>query len=179
VTFPGFAISSLMSAIAVGLIPAFVKNIFEEFAWRGHLAPRIHTLPLNDYLGHGIVGLVWGCWHIPYWLFFLSPGQIEAATAQSLPTFIPMAILGLVIASIAYGEIRLLTGSVWPAVLMHTISNALIDIQVAGGFIDIAPGMGFVVSPAHQSILSMIFFLLVGIGLHTWRIRRQPAGSDR
>ena len=173
VTFPNFSLSLLLSVFAVGLIPAFIKNIFEEFAWRGYLAPKIKSLRLNDYIGHMIVGLIWGGWHVPYWLFYLGNAQIQTATAQSLVTFVSAAILGLMVASIAYNEIRLLTNSVWPAVLMHTVSNALIDVLVVRGFIQIKMGMGILASPAHQSLLTMLFFLLAGIWLHQQRIRRQ------
>lgn len=43
---------------AVGaILPSFIKNIFEEFAWRGHLAPKVNALGLKDYVGHLIVGV--------------------------------------------------------------------------------------------------------------------------
>jgi membrane protease YdiL (CAAX protease family) len=175
VTFPNFSLSRLLPVFAMGLIPSFVKNIFEEFAWRGYLAPKINSLGLNDYAGHVIVGLIWGGWHIPYWLFFLGNAQIQAATAQGLATFVPAAILGLITASIAYNEIRLLTNSVWPALLMHTVGNALIDVLVVQGFVKIAAGMGFLVSPTHQSLLTMVFFLLAGIWLRQQRVKKQLA----
>jgi membrane protease YdiL (CAAX protease family) len=171
VTFPGFSLNGLLSVFALGLLPAFFKNIFEEFAWRGYLAPKVSALGLNDYVGHVLVGLIWGAWHIPYLLFLLDRATFQAATTQSLATFIPMAILGLVAASLVYGEIRLLTQSVWPPLLMHTIGNALVDVLVVQGFVTIAPGMDFLVSPGHQSILTTLFFLLAGIGLRQWRAR--------
>lgn len=176
VTFSSFSLSLLLSVFAMGLIPAFIKNIFEEFAWRGYLAPKINSLALNDYIGHVIVGLIWGGWHLAYWLFYLGNAQIQAATAQGLATFIPTAMLGLITASIAYNEIRFLTNSVWPAVLMHTIGNALIDVLVVQGFVKITIGMGFLVSPTHQSLLTMVFFLLVGLWLHQQRVRKQLIG---
>lgn len=176
ITFPNFSLSLLLSVFATGLVPAFIKNIFEEFAWRGYLAPKIASLALNAYVGHVIVGLIWGGWHIPYWLFYLGNVQIHAAAAQGLATFVPAAILGIITVSIAYNEIRLLTNSVWPAVLMHTVGNALIDVLVAQGLIKIATGMGFLVSPTHQSLLTMVFLLLAGLWLHQQRVRKQGAG---
>jgi membrane protease YdiL (CAAX protease family) len=173
VTFPDFSWRVLLSVFALGLAPAFIKNIFEEFAWRGYLAPKINSLPLNAYVGHVLVGLIWGGWHIPYWLFYVGNAQIQAASAQGLASFVPAAILGLIPASVAYNELRLLTNSVWPALLMHTVGNALIDGLVAQGLINIATGMGFLVAPTHQSLLTMVFFLLAGIWLHQQRVSQQ------
>ncbi|MDQ3250655.1 MAG: CPBP family intramembrane metalloprotease [Chloroflexota bacterium] len=173
VTAPNFSFSLLLSVFTGGLIAAFVKNIFEEFAWRGYLAPKVYSLGLNAYVGHAIVGLGWGCWHIPYLLFLLDRTLIQATTTQSLATFIPLAIANLIAASIVYGEIRLLTDSVWPPLLLHTVGNALVDVLVVQGFVRIVPGTDFLVSPGHQSLLTMGVFALLGIGLHQLRIRKQ------
>lgn len=178
VSFPDFSPSLLLSVFALGLIPAFIKNIFEELAWRGYLAPKVYSLGLNDYLAHIVVGLIWGCWHIPYLLFLLDRSTLQAATTQSLAAFIPMSIIGLITASIVYGEIRLLTNLVWPPLLMHVIGNALVDVLVVRGFVKIVPGMDFLVSPGHQAILTTIFFLLAGIGLRQLR-RRKLLASER
>jgi len=178
VTFPYFSLSLWLSVFAMGLIPSFIKNIFEEFAWRGYLTPKINSLPLNAYAGHVIVGLIWGGWHIPYWLFVLGRAQIQASAGQDLAAFIPMAILNISAASIAYGEIRLLTHSVWPPVIMHTVGNALIDVLIAQGLIHIATGMEFLVSPLQSSLLTLVFLLWAGIWLHQRRVRQQLARSN-
>lgn len=167
----------LLSAVAAGLLPAFIKNLFEEFTWRGYLAPKVQALALPAFVGHGLVGLIWGLWHVPYFIFFLGPATIEASAAQGLAGFVPAAVVSMVAASIAYGELRLLTGSVWPAVLMHTVGNAFTDILVAKGFVQVAPGLGFLASPTHQSLLSTAFLLGAGVLLHRLRKRagEQPA----
>ena len=173
VTAPTFSLGLLLAIFAGGLIPSFIKNIFEEFAWRGYLTPKVYALGLDGYLGHALVGLIWGCWHIPYLLFMLDRTVIQATTTQPMATFIPMAIINLMAASIVYGEIRFLTHSVWPPVLLHTVGNALVDVLVVQGFFKLAPGIDFLVSPGHQSWLTMIVFALIGIGLHQLRIRKQ------
>jgi membrane protease YdiL (CAAX protease family) len=174
VTAPNFSLSLLLSVFAAGLIAAFIKNLFEEFAWRGYLAPKVYSLGLNVYIGHMIVGLVWGGWHIPYLLFMLDRTVLQATTTQSMATFIPLAIINLVAASMVYGELRLLTNSIWPAVLLHTIGNALVDVLIVQGFVRIVPGTDFLVSPGHQSLLTMSVFALIGIVLHQIRVRKQP-----
>jgi len=174
VTFPNFSLVLLFSVFGMGLIQSFVKNIFEEFSWRGYLTPKVSSLSLNAYVGHMITGLIWTSWHIAYWLFILGPAPIRFATGQSLATFIPLAILNLMVVSIAYGEIRLLTNSVWPLVIMHTIGNALIDPLIAQGLVHITTGS--FLAPLYQSILTPVFFLAAGIWLHQRRVRLQLAG---
>ena len=98
VTFPNFSLALLFTVFGIGFLQSFAKNIFEEFSWRGYLTPKISSLPLNAYVGYGITGLIWASWHIAYWLFTLGPTQIRLATGQSLATFIPLAILNLVVA---------------------------------------------------------------------------------
>ena len=180
VAFPGFSLGRLLQIFAAGLLPALVKNIFEEFAWRGYLAPKLFSLELNDYIGYALTGLIWGAWHIPYWLLFLGEAQIQAATGQSLATFVPMAILGLIPASVVYNEIRLLSGSVWPALLLHSVGNALVDGLIAQGLIVVAGGVGALLfAPTHQSLGTMAVFLVAGVWLRRRRLGGQAAAFDR
>ncbi len=162
----------LLQAFAAGLVPMFIKNILEEFAWRGSLAPRVYSLGLNDYLGHSIVGLVWGTWHIPYFLFFVDRADIRSYTTLGLTAFIPLAIVAMISWAIVYGEIRLLTDSVWPVVLMHLIEDAFAAELLLQGFVKIVPGMDWLISPA-VGIVSIISFAVVGIGLRRLRTRKQ------
>ena len=78
------------------------------------------------------------------------------------------------VVSIVYGEIRLVTNSVWPLVVMHTIGNALIDPLIAQGLVHLATGS--FLAPLYQSILTPVFFLAAGIWLHQRRIKQQLAG---
>ena len=67
-----------------------------------------------------IVGVVWGLWHLPYMTLHWDE------TDESLWTLAPRVVLGTTAAAVVYGEIRLRSGSVWPAVVMHATSNAVI-----------------------------------------------------
>ena len=84
----------------------------------------MYSLGWNDFAGHGVVGLVWGAWHIPYYLFFLDRAVLEAFTTLPVAAFIVLAILVMVAWAIVYGERFSLTGSIWPAVLMHSVEDA-------------------------------------------------------
>lgn len=109
------------AAIAlVALVPFTLTAIAEELGWRGYLTPRLDAGGVSRLANHVIVGVVWGLWHLPYvtvhWDF----------SDESLWTLAPRVVIGTTIAAVVYGEIRLRTGSVWPAVITHATGNALI-----------------------------------------------------
>jgi len=175
ITFPNFSLNALgliLQAFALGLLPQFIKNIFEEAAWRGYLAPKVYSLRLNDFVGHLIVGLVWGVWHIPYYLFFLDRAVLPNFTTLDLAAFIPLAIVVMISWAMVYGEIRLLTNSIWPAVLMHMVEDAFLNQLFTEHHIQIIPGTDWLVSPMN-GLISIFFFIALGVGLRQLRKRKQ------
>lgn len=108
------------AAIAlVALVPFTFAAIAEEFGWRGYLTPRLDAAGLGRFTNHIIVGVIWGAWHLPYMTVFWDFSD------ESLWTLAPRVILGTTVAAVIYGEIRLRTGTVWPAVVMHASGNAI------------------------------------------------------
>jgi hypothetical protein len=174
ITFPDFSLGTLglvCRAFALGVLPHFLKNILEEAAWRGYLAPKVYSLRLNDFAGHLIVGLVWGAWHIPYYLFFLNGAVLQDFTTLDLAAFIPVSIAVMVSWAMVYGEIRLLTGSIWPSVLMHTVEDAFLNQLFTEHRIQIMPGTDWLVSPMN-GLISIFLFMAVAVGLRELRKRR-------
>jgi membrane protease YdiL (CAAX protease family) len=145
-----------------------IKNIFEEGAWRGYLAPKVYSLGLNDYVGHIIVGLIWGAWHLPYYLFFLDQAYLQEFTTLNLWIYIPLVMIVYIAWAIVFGEIRLLTNSVWPALLMHAVEDALLLQLFEASLIQIVPGTDWLISPMNGLVM-VFLFLALGIGLHQWR----------
>ena len=165
----GDGVGGFISVFVAAFVSLFIKNIFEEFGWRGYLAPKVHTLGWNTFAAHGFVGLVWAAWHMPYYLVLLDTTDFESYTSQSMIAFIPLVFLGLMVASIAYGEIHLLTGSVWPAVLMHAVGNAFTTALIQEDYIEMESNLEFLVTPGPEGVLSIIFITLVGIQLYRLR----------
>lgn len=179
ITFPNFspnALGLLLQAFALGLLPQFIKNIFEEAPWRGYLAPKVYSLGLNDFVSHAIVGLVWGAWHIPYYLFFLDRAILSNFTTLDVAMYIPLAIWILISWAFVYGEIRLLTNSFWPAVLMHMVEDAFIIQLFTGNFIQIRPGIDWLISPMNGVFMSLLFIAL-GSGLRHVRTKKISVAS--
>ncbi|HSG41930.1 MAG TPA: type II CAAX endopeptidase family protein [Anaerolineales bacterium] len=166
----GNMFSAFMTAVLTGLISALIKNIFEEFAWRGYLAPKVYSLNLNIWLSHAIVGLVWGAWHLPFIFVFWS-----YLTPNMLWYFIPLLLFGTISQSVVYGEIRLATDSVWPAWLMHTIGNTFGNALLLSGFIQLNNGNEVWFSPGAEGVVSIILFFVIGYLLH---LRRKNVMQD-
>jgi membrane protease YdiL (CAAX protease family) len=156
--------SAFVAALLAGLISAMIKNLFEEFAWRGYLAPKVYSLKQNIWLSHAIVGLVWGAWHIPF-VLVLWP----YLTLDMLWYFVPLLLVGTISQSVVYGEIRLATSSVWPAWLMHTIGNAFGSALLLSGFIQLAPGQELLFTPGAEGVLSIVLMFAIGYWLHLRR----------
>ena len=164
-------VAAILQTSALGLAPQVLKNIFEESAWRGYLAPKIHGLGWNDYLGHAVVGLVWGGWHIPYYLYFLDRSVLQQFTDLRVAAFIVTAIGVMVAWAIVYGELLLLTRSIWPAVLTHSVEDAFVNPLFTQQWIVVHPGADWLVSPVN-GIISVALFVGFGVGLNRHRRTR-------
>lgn len=156
--------SAFVVALLTGLISALIKNVFEEFAWRGYLAPKLYWLNMNIWLSHAIVGMVWGAWHLPF-VFVFWP----YLTPDMLWYFVPLLLVGTFSQSVVYGEIRLATASVLPAWVMHTIGNAIGNTLLLSGFIQFDPGWELLVSPGAESVVSIVLMFATGYWLHRRR----------
>ena len=160
---------SMFSVFLVTLLPGFIsalfKNIFEEFTWRGYLAPKVYSLKLNIWLSHAIVGLVWGAWHLPF-VFVFWP----YLTPNMLWYFVPLLLIGTSSQSVVYGEILLATDSVWPAWIMHTIGNAVGNALLLSGFIQLNNRKEVWFTPGAEGVVIMILIFAIGYWLHQRRM---------
>jgi membrane protease YdiL (CAAX protease family) len=91
----------------------------EEIGWRGVLVPnvaRTSGLAVSSLLP----GAAWAVWHYPDILFFgYNPGTPPAYAMACFS-------VSLVAFGVCLTWLRLVSGSVWPAVLFHGLSNTLI-----------------------------------------------------
>jgi membrane protease YdiL (CAAX protease family) len=92
----------------------------EEIGWRGFLTPLLaRTLSFTKVAM--IVGVIWAVWHFPP-ILRGDYGSGESVTF-SLTCFTLM-LLGM---NLAITWLRLASGSIWPAVLMHGTHNVVIQ----------------------------------------------------
>lgn len=174
ISFGTFNTTLFLNAFIIALIPNFLKNIPEEFVWRGYLTPKVISLKLNDFMVYLIVGLVWALWHIPYYLFFLDDATIQSVTSLNKVYFMLLSIPVMIVWTIAFVELRLLTGSVWPLVAMHTIEDAFVNPLLLDGYIHISADKELWISPIY-GILSVFLYGLLGLGLR--QIRKKKSGN--
>ena len=159
---------ALFSFIAFGFVASLLKNIAEEFAWRGYLTPRFNTLGLGNFTNHILTGVIWGLWHVPYWLFLIGPEIINEYSELGITGFIIMGLIGIFPSALIYGELRLKTDSLWPAFLAHNLVNAIIPQLLLSGFVSVATKAQLVFSPGLDGLLMIVFTL--GVGL--WMLKK-------
>ena len=169
-TFPAFV--TVMTPLAVTF---FIFAFFEEVGWRGYLSPKVYGLN-QSLLGHVLVGLIWASWHLPYLR------DLWAHTSEGLVTLLPRILLGTIVFAVVYGEIRIRTGSVWPAVLMHWIGNTIANTLLTGfagaGFVALVPGMEWFGSFGVEGVLVIAIFGLLGSVLYLKRQRQSDSQPE-
>lgn len=168
IDFSYFKTGDYLSVFAASLLPNFIKNIFEEFVWRGYLTTKLLQLQIKDTWLYLIVGGIWGIWHLPYYLFFLPEGQISQILPIERGVFALLAIVTMIFWTVMYVELYRITGSIWPAVILHMSEDSVINHLVLDQHIMIAPGKEFLISPI-SGIVSMVLYLLVGLTLRQLR----------
>ena len=111
-------LATLMGGVVAQFIPRMLFALAEEWGWRGYLEPRLAALHVPDVPRHLLVGIIWALWHFPLIL------STDYTTIPYL-IFLPMFVIGVVVAAIVYGQLRKHSGTVWTAVLLHGAGNTV------------------------------------------------------
>lgn len=149
----------------------FIRNIAEEFSWRGYLTQKLVSFRLKDWQIYLVTGLTWNLWHGAYYMVFLPDDYV---TASQRIILLVWGCVILVIWSLLFGELYRLTKSVWPCVLMHAIEDGLPTMLfVTSGIIKLKQEAFFILDPI-QGVVSLILMMVVGIFL---RRRRRSLSS--
>ncbi|MCB0089357.1 MAG: CPBP family intramembrane metalloprotease [Caldilineaceae bacterium] len=113
-------VSTLVFVLTVNVLISILLALGEEIGWRGLLAPQLYTQ--HTFVGTALIsGLIWGVWHIP--LIITGDYSSGAPTWYAITCFM-IHITGL---AFAFAWLRLASGSLWPAALMHATHNAFIQ----------------------------------------------------
>jgi hypothetical protein len=178
ISFAGFTrmgFSAFLPLFISGFTGVMIKNIFEEYAWRGYLTPRLEALGVHPFVNSILTGFIWAAWHIPYYLYYLDRSVLAAHSSLALPVFIALTFLVLPLQSLAYGELRLISKSVLPVWLMHNVANAISLPLFEEGFVSLGSGAaGVLLSPGTDGILYSLFMGSIGLWLYFYR-RRQSS----
>ena len=112
-------LTSFVVAASAGVLFNCIFAFGEELGWRGFLVPELAKLTSfrNVVL---ISGLIWAVWHYP--LIFFAADLFEFSETP-LWFAVPSFTLIIVIVSVVFAWLRLMSGSVWPAVILHASHN--------------------------------------------------------
>lgn len=169
-------LSALFVLMISSFSGSFVKNIFEEFAWRGSLFNYLEKTGMNDWLLYFFNGLIWGMWHITYYMFFL---PYEYFTQISRPMMVVAGIVVMIFWSPMFVELRRLTNSVWPCVIAHSMEDAVPTMLfVTAGVLQIKQEY-FVMLDSTRGIVPTVLVFLIGLGLRKIRIKQEQAACDK
>jgi len=103
-------------------------------------------------------------WHFP--LIFST-----TYTEIGYPIFLPIFVVGVIVAAIVYGQLRRASGTVWTAVVMHGIGNAFAWAILQSKLITVNNAL--VANIAPEGLLMMALWMALG-----WRmLRSRPASA--
>jgi membrane protease YdiL (CAAX protease family) len=111
---------SLLLLGTVGMVRSVSSGLGEEIGWRGFLTEEA-TRAFGFTRGTLFTGAIWAVWHLPILLF----ADYNAGTPWwfSIPCFAVM-VMAL---SFAFAWLRLRSGSLWPAAILHASHNLFIQ----------------------------------------------------
>lgn len=175
--FSSQGMNTFLSLLVTAFVGSMVKNIFEEFAWRGYLTPRLMSLKANPFISSIVTGAIWAGWHIPYYLYFLNPIVLKEQTSLSIPALIILSFVLLPFQAFAYGELRMLSKSVWTTWLLHNMANAFSFALISGGFVILSKNYSSTIfTPGTEGILYSLLMGAIGLWLYRIRVRKLNQG---
>ncbi|MBG9616343.1 MULTISPECIES: CPBP family intramembrane glutamic endopeptidase [Bacillus cereus group] len=103
----------------LGSLLNLIPVMGEEMGWRGYMLTRLIDAEFSRPIL--ISGLIWATWHVPIVIAGL---YVEGTSAL-------LSVLGIYFCIVPFSYItaylRIITGSVWPSVIIHTTWNAIIQ----------------------------------------------------
>lgn len=166
----GIELNILLALILTTFFANFIKNIFEEFAWRGFLFIYLEKIGMNDWYLYLANGLIWGMWHITYYMFFL-PDEYFTEITRSM-----MVIVGIILMIFwtpMFVEIRRLTNSVWSCVILHSMEDAIPTMLfVTANVFQIEERYSVILDPISGIVPTALVFF-IGLGLRKCRMKQE------
>jgi membrane protease YdiL (CAAX protease family) len=130
----GALLAALPFFAVVFVSQLFTSGLFEEPGWRGFALPRLQQRR-GPLWGTVVLGLCWGCWHLP---LFLIPGVYVAGTG----------LVGVGIALAQFLVIEVAMAVIFTSVFNHTRASVLLAVMLHAGL-----NSAWAVQGVQQSVL--------------------------
>lgn len=142
---------TLFASFAIGVMVSFVVVSGEEIGWRGYML----TCLIDAGVPRPVLasGLIWALWHVPVVL----AGGYAAGPSPLLSA--ALLIVGITSFGYMIARLRLETGSVWPAVALHTAWNSIIQ----GPFDGSTTGAGAMLWVGESGILTTLVLVVAAV----------------
>jgi uncharacterized protein len=142
----------------LGTVHAGLSAAGEEIGWRGYMLTRLIAAGVPQPLF--VSGLIWAVWHFPLILsgaYASGPFQILSAGLFMFTT------TGIALVA---GVLRLRSGSVWPAIVLHAAWNSIIQ----NPFDRSSVGPGGTLWVGESGVFIAVTTLILGLLVyHRWR----------
>jgi membrane protease YdiL (CAAX protease family) len=154
------AVLSSFSEFFGGLSILVLISVAEEFGWRGYALDRFQakfeSYKYTAVISSIILGIIWGCWHIP---LFFTPGEGKSFEAQYFPFFLVMAVLLAVSFTWFHNNTN---GSILAAIVFHTSVNfSGIVVPVTRSYA-VPSSVGYVALDSVILVLTVMIILFFG-----------------
>ncbi|MCU0638770.1 MAG: CPBP family intramembrane metalloprotease [Candidatus Krumholzibacteria bacterium] len=148
-----------------GVLFSCLPALGEEIGWRGFLVPEL--IKVTSFARTALIsGGIWAVWHYPA-VFFADYGN-PATPLWFNVIFFTAGVLGI---SFAMAWLRLRSGSLWPAVVLHASHNLFIQ----GIFTPLTADTGITAWVIGEFGAGLAILLALTAWLF-WRMRAEPAG---
>jgi membrane protease YdiL (CAAX protease family) len=160
----GFAnfLTSFLVAATVGTLVSCVSTFGEELGWRGYMLTRLIAAGVPKPIL--VSGIVWALWHVP----IILSGQYAAGSHPRLSA--ALFVLGVIAEAYLVAFLRLRSGSIWPAVLMHGAWNAIIQ----GAFDRATAGTPLIVGESGWLTVTVIIAFVLTATTGGWSLYQAP-----
>jgi hypothetical protein len=112
-------------------------------------------------------------WHLPYYYYYLDRATLDSVLTTSLPVFLLIGYLVMFPAAFLFGELRLVSKSVWPVFVLHNVVNALSLPLLINDFIKVNGPLGFIFTPTNEGVITSTLFGVAGWMLYKYRMHAE------
>jgi membrane protease YdiL (CAAX protease family) len=152
----------LAITLTLGTLFGMLSAAGEEIGWRGYMITRLVDAGVPAPLL--VSGMIWALWHVP----LILTGQYAAGENRVLSAVVFVA--GVSAMGCAIGFLRLTSGSIWPAVLLHGTWNAVIQ----GAFDASSKGGRTWIGESGLVVVVLLVAAAAFLARGAWPARRAP-----